>query len=272
MRATPSSTSSRISWRSPRAGRPAHGRVAPACADDRLAAATPCSPAVPNRAAQRRRNGRQVARQLARVAPGSARTNRRPVAQRLQARLLLGRVLGREQRAPAACPAARSARRRTTSGARACPRRRRRCGAARQSAAIRSRASGGTCGDSLAAVEARDEVELAPARDLDHAREVDLAQLDRRARERAHHGGGVLRIDEQAHPCEHVAHLRAAQEATSRGAPAPRSAAGSGTARRRARTKDTSVRGCGPRSPPPQRRASGPASGARRQRRQAYER
>ena len=50
---------------------------------------------------------------------------------------------------------------------------------------IRSRASGGTCGDSLAAASAEDEVELAPPRDLDHAREVGLAQLDRRAA-RAH--------------------------------------------------------------------------------------
>ena len=57
-----------------------------------------------------------------------------------------------------------------------------------------------------------DEIELAPARDLDHAREVGLAQLDRRARERAHDGRRILRIDEQAHPREHVAHLRAAQE------------------------------------------------------------
>ena len=60
--------------------------------------------------------------------------------------------------------------------------------------------------------QADDEVELAPARDLDHAREVDLAQLDRRARERAHDGRGVLRIDQQPHPGEHVAHLGPLQE------------------------------------------------------------
>ena len=41
----------------------------------------------------------------------------------------------------------------------------------------------------------------------DHAREIDLAQLDRRTRERAHHRGGILRIDEQARPSEHIAHL-----------------------------------------------------------------
>src|SRR5262245_38664252 len=35
-------------------------------------------------------------------------------------------------------------------------------------------------------LQADDEVELAPPRDLDHAREVDLAQLDRRARESTH--------------------------------------------------------------------------------------
>ena len=55
--------------------------------------------------------------------------------------------------------------------------------------------------------EADDEVELAPPRDLDHAREVDLAQPDRGARERPHDGGGVLRIDEQPQPGEHVPDL-----------------------------------------------------------------
>jgi len=54
------------------------------------------------------------------------------------------------------------------------------------------------CGDSVAARSAADEVEFAVApqgtapRDLDHARELDLAQLDRRSGERAHDGGGVL--------------------------------------------------------------------------------
>ena len=57
------------------------------------------------------------------------------------------------------------------------------------------------------------------ARHLDHAREVDLAQLDRRAGERAHDRGGVLRIDEQAHPGEHVAHLGALEERRRRAAP-----------------------------------------------------
>ena len=54
--------------------------------------------------------------------------------------------------------------------------------------------------------------EGAPPGDLDHARELDLTQLDRRARERAHNRGGVLRVDEQAHPGEHVAHLGALEE------------------------------------------------------------
>ena len=60
--------------------------------------------------------------------------------------------------------------------------------------------------------ERGDHVELAPPRDLDHAREIGLAQLDRRARERAHDRGGVVRFDQQARPGEHVAHLRALQE------------------------------------------------------------
>ena len=53
---------------------------------------------------------------------------------------------------------------------------------------MRSRASGGICGDSSAAASARDHVELAPARDLRAAGEVDGAQLDRRPRQRAHDG------------------------------------------------------------------------------------
>ena len=60
--------------------------------------------------------------------------------------------------------------------------------------------------------EAEHEVELAPARDLDHARELDLAQLDRGPGERAHDGGGVLRIDQQPQPGEHVAHLGALEK------------------------------------------------------------
>ena len=59
---------------------------------------------------------------------------------------------------------------------------------------MRSRASGGICGDSVAATSADDHVELAPPRDLDAAREVDGAQLDRRARERAHDRAGVAGV------------------------------------------------------------------------------
>ena len=53
--------------------------------------------------------------------------------------------------------------------------------------------------------ERADHVELAPPRDLDAAREVGGAQLDRRARERAHRGAGVGGVDEQPQPGEHVA-------------------------------------------------------------------
>ena len=53
--------------------------------------------------------------------------------------------------------------------------------------------------------ERADHVELAPARDLHAAREVDRAQLDRRARQRAHDGAGVAGVDEQPQPGEHVA-------------------------------------------------------------------
>ena len=52
-----------------------------------------------------------------------------------------------------------------------------------------------------------DEVQLAPARERDDASEVHLAQLDRRARERAHDRGGIPRIDEQAHPGQHISNL-----------------------------------------------------------------
>ena len=76
---------------------------------------------------------------------------------------------------------------------------------------MRSRASGGTCGDSLAAVSPRRGPACAGAH-LDHPRQVDLAQLDRRPRERAHDRRRVLWIDEQAHPGEHVAHLGSLQE------------------------------------------------------------
>ena len=60
--------------------------------------------------------------------------------------------------------------------------------------------------------ERRDHVELAPAGDLRAAREVDRAQLDRRAGERADHGAGVAGVGEQPQPGEQVAHLRALEE------------------------------------------------------------
>ena len=57
-----------------------------------------------------------------------------------------------------------------------------------------------------------DHVELAPARDLHAARDVDRAQLDRRAGQGAHDGAGVAGIDEQPQPGEHVLDLGALEE------------------------------------------------------------
>ena len=58
----------------------------------------------------------------------------------------------------------------------------------------------------------RDHVELAPARDLGAAGDVDRSQLDRRARERAHDGRGVARVGEQSQPGEQVADLGPLEE------------------------------------------------------------
>ena len=58
----------------------------------------------------------------------------------------------------------------------------------------------------------RDHVELAPARDLHAARDVDRAQRDGWARERAHRGAGIVRVGEQAQPGEHVANLGLREE------------------------------------------------------------
>ena len=68
-------------------------------------------------------------------------------------------------------------------------------------------------------VEAGDHVELPAAGDLRHAREVDRAQLDRRAGERAHHGAGVAGVDQQAQPREQVADLGALEEGGGAGQP-----------------------------------------------------
>jgi hypothetical protein len=57
-----------------------------------------------------------------------------------------------------------------------------------------------------------DHVELAPARDLHAAREVDRPQLDRRACERAHHRAGVAGVEQQPQPGEHVLDLGALEE------------------------------------------------------------
>ncbi len=48
--------------------------------------------------------------------------------------------------------------------------------------------------------ERRDHVELAPSCDLDHARQIHLAQLDRRPRKRPHDCRGVARIGQQPRP------------------------------------------------------------------------
>ena len=77
---------------------------------------------------------------------------------------------------------------------------------------IRSRASGDDLRRLGGGDERADHVELAPPRDLDAAREVAGAQLDRRARERAHGGARVVRVGEQPQPREHVAHLGALEE------------------------------------------------------------
>ena len=60
--------------------------------------------------------------------------------------------------------------------------------------------------------QSRDHVELAPARDLGHAREVDRPQLDRRPRQRPHDRAGVARVDQQPQPGQQVAHLGALEE------------------------------------------------------------
>jgi hypothetical protein len=60
--------------------------------------------------------------------------------------------------------------------------------------------------------ERSDHVELASPRDLRAAGNVDRAELDRGARERAHDCAGVRRVGEQAQPREHVADLGALKE------------------------------------------------------------
>ena len=91
----------------------------------------------------------------------------------------------------------------------------------------------------------RDHVELAPPRDLGHAREVDRPQLDRRPRQRAHDGARVARVHEQPQPGQQVAHLGALEER--------RGAATGSTAPRAPRTR--------PRPPGPRR---APSARARR--------
>ena len=254
MRATLSSTSSRISpsvassWSSGGTGRGASD-----------AAGRRHLPAVGGRAAGRRLPGSgapprdsgatvgQVAGQLARRRAGlQAHEVGRQLAQPLQARALLGGVLGREQRAPARAEQLdqlddeRVGRERVERAGGAAVQRDEPLDAFARLGRHLRRLGGGR--------QAGDQIQLAPARDLDHARQVGLAQLDRRARQRAHDGGRVLRIDQQAHPREHVAHLRARQEVRRTGRPARARRPG---CRRRARSrswrrapsKDTSASG-----------------------------
>ena len=67
--------------------------------------------------------------------------------------------------------------------------------------------------------ERADHVELAPARDLGDARDVDRAQLDRRPRERAHDGARVAGVGEQAQPGQQVADLGTLEERRRAGEP-----------------------------------------------------
>ena len=77
---------------------------------------------------------------------------------------------------------------------------------------MRSRASGGICGDSSAAPSAATMSSLRRrAIWVTRARSIG-AQLDRRPRQRAHHRAGVARVDEQPQPREQVAHLGALEE------------------------------------------------------------
>ena len=77
---------------------------------------------------------------------------------------------------------------------------------------IRSRASGGICGDSSAAPSAATMSSLRRRAICVHAREVDRPQLHGRPRERAHDRAGVAGVDQQPQPREQVAHLGALEE------------------------------------------------------------
>ena len=68
-------------------------------------------------------------------------------------------------------------------------------------------------------LERRDHVELAPAGDRRHLREVDRAQVDRRPGERADDRGRVTGVGEHPQPGEHVAHLGTLEEGRVAGEP-----------------------------------------------------
>ena len=68
-------------------------------------------------------------------------------------------------------------------------------------------------------LERRDHVELAAARDRGAARQVDRAQLHRRAAQRPDGRGRVGRVGEQPQPGDHVAHLGPQEERAGPGQP-----------------------------------------------------
>ena len=156
-------------------------------------------------------HGCEMRCQLARRRSGTrAGKAGRQLAQLLEARVLLGGILGRQQRPAAGAQDVDEADDEDLGAERVEP-----CGGApvqlhettdpfaRLGGDLRGLGRGG---------DPADEVELAPPGQLDDTREVDLAQLDGGPGEGAHDGRRVVRIDEQAHPGEHVAHLGPLQE------------------------------------------------------------
>ena len=113
---------------------------------------------------------------------------------------------------------------------------------------MRSRASGGTCGDSMAAPGPPRGRACAGGRPGSRARGRPGAARSAGARARARRRG-VLRVDQQPHPGEHVAHLRPLEEAAG-GSPRARgssraSPGGAGAISEPDTPKDTG-RGAGP--------------------------
>ena len=104
---------------------------------------------------------------------------------------------------------------------------------------------GGIPADSSAGASAAIMSSLRLPRHLhEHARDVHLAQLDRRTPQRAHDRRGVAGIAQQAHPREHVARARTLEErALAASAPPWRSAGEANAVRETAKkSKQTGVR------------------------------